>query len=88
MSIELCQCVGSYRWAQKKLTLLITHLILKYQLYFSHNSNISNTFIKTIDLKPSNEIEEIEWFTYSDIDLVAEVDKKIFNDLKLNGRIN
>ena len=31
--------------------------------------------------KASNEIEEIRWMNYSDIDLVAAVDKKIFNFL-------
>lgn len=40
------------------------------------------------ELAASNEIEEIDWFDYSKIDLVAEVDKIIFNDLKHNGRLN
>ena len=37
--------------------------------------------------KPSNEIEEIRWLNYNDIELVAEVDKKIFKYLKLKGEL-
>lgn len=33
-------------------------------------------------LKPSSEIEEIKWLNYKDLDIIAEVDKKIFNFLK------
>jgi 8-oxo-dGTP pyrophosphatase MutT (NUDIX family) len=33
-------------------------------------------------LKPANEIEEIKWLNYKDLDIVSEVDKKIFGFLK------
>ena len=36
------------------------------------------------ELKASSEIEEIEWFDYSDRDKVVEVDKLIFDHLKQN----
>ncbi|EAR03025.1 lysine decarboxylase [Maribacter sp. HTCC2170] len=39
-------------------------------------------------LKASNEIEEIRWLNYSDIELVADVDKIIFNYLKRKGELN
>ncbi len=39
-------------------------------------------------LKASNEIEEIQWLNYADINLVTEVDKKIFNYLKNKGKLN
>ncbi len=38
-------------------------------------------------LMPANEIEEIRWMNYHEIDLVAEVDKKIFNFLKAQDRL-
>jgi len=40
------------------------------------------------ELKPSNEIEKIDWFDCSQLELVADVDKKIFRNLKMNNRIN
>ncbi|MDW3191367.1 MAG: NUDIX domain-containing protein [Cytophagales bacterium] len=36
---------------------------------------------------PTSEIEEIRWLTYLDIDLVSEVDKKIFDFLKEKGML-
>ena len=39
-------------------------------------------------LKPSNEIELIDWFDCSNMDKIAEVDKKIFNSLKMDNKIN
>ena len=39
-------------------------------------------------LEASNEIEVVDWFEYKDINLVAEVDKKIFNYLRANGKLN
>ena len=36
---------------------------------------------------PTSEIEEIRWLTYRDIDLVSEVDKKIFDFLKEKGSL-
>jgi 8-oxo-dGTP diphosphatase len=39
------------------------------------------------DLMPSNEIEEIKWLNFSDIDLVSEVDKIIFQFLKEEGTL-
>lgn len=38
-------------------------------------------------LKPNNEIEEIKWLNYADIDTVSAVDKIIFDFLKVNGEI-
>lgn len=38
-------------------------------------------------LKPSNEIELIDWFDCSNMDKIAEVDKKIFKSLKMDNRI-
>jgi 8-oxo-dGTP diphosphatase len=39
------------------------------------------------DLMPSNEIEEIKWLNFSDIDSVSEVDKIIFQFLKEEGTL-
>lgn len=36
-------------------------------------------------LRPKNEIEEIKWLNYKDLDVISEVDKKIFRFLKING---
>ncbi len=33
-------------------------------------------------LKAANEIEEVKWLTYKDLDLISEVDKKIYKYLK------
>ncbi|MEX0275386.1 MAG: NUDIX domain-containing protein [Flavobacteriaceae bacterium] len=38
-------------------------------------------------MKPSNEIEEIRWLNYKDLDIISEVDKKIFGFLKENGEL-
>ena len=38
-------------------------------------------------LKPSNEIEEIKWLNYKDLDIVSEVDKTIFGFLKGIGEL-
>ena len=38
-------------------------------------------------LLASNEIQEIRWLNYEDIDLVSEVDKKIFKFFKSNGEL-
>ena len=36
-------------------------------------------------IKPTSEIEEIRWLNYNDLDIISEVDKKIFKFLKENG---
>lgn len=36
-------------------------------------------------LKASSEIEEIRWLTYKDLDIISEVDKKIFTYLHQKG---
>ncbi|MFD0864036.1 NUDIX domain-containing protein [Sungkyunkwania multivorans] len=36
-------------------------------------------------MKPTSEIEEIKWLNYSDLEIISEVDKKIFRFLKENG---
>ena len=38
-------------------------------------------------LKPSNEIEEIKWLSYADINTVSAVDKIIFDFLKAKGEL-
>jgi 8-oxo-dGTP diphosphatase len=38
-------------------------------------------------LKPSSEIEEIKWLNYKDLDIISEVDKKIFRFLKEKGKL-
>jgi len=38
-------------------------------------------------LKPESEIEEIKWLNYKDLEIVSEVDKKIFGFLKENGEL-
>jgi 8-oxo-dGTP pyrophosphatase MutT (NUDIX family) len=38
-------------------------------------------------LKPKNEIEEIKWLNYKDINIISEVDKKIFGFLKEKGEL-
>jgi 8-oxo-dGTP pyrophosphatase MutT (NUDIX family) len=41
----------------------------------------------TGQLKASSEIEEIRWLSYSDLDIVSEVDKKIFLFLHQKGEL-
>ncbi len=36
---------------------------------------------------PKNEIEEIRWLNYKDLDIISEVDKKIFKFLKENNQL-
>lgn len=38
-------------------------------------------------LAPANEIEEMKWLNYKDLDIISEVDKKIFAFLKENGEL-
>ena len=38
-------------------------------------------------MKPTSEIEEIRWLNYKDLDIISEVDKKIFGFLKENGQL-
>lgn len=38
-------------------------------------------------LEPTNEIEEIRWLNYKDLDIISEVDKKIFGFLKEKGEL-
>ena len=40
------------------------------------------------ELTPKNEIEEIRWLNYKDIDIVSEVDQKIFKFLKERGELS
>ena len=42
----------------------------------------------TGQLKADSEIEEIKWLNYSDKDIIAEVDKLIFDYLKENGLLD
>ncbi len=37
------------------------------------------------DVKPSSEIEKVEWLTYNDLNKISPVDKLIFNDLHNKG---
>ena len=41
----------------------------------------------TGNLKASSEIEEIRWLDYSDLDIISEVDKKIFTFLHKKGEL-
>ncbi|WP_282071225.1 NUDIX hydrolase [Polaribacter atrinae] len=38
-------------------------------------------------LRPKNEIEEIRWLNYKDLNIISEVDKKIFGFLKTKGEL-
>jgi hypothetical protein len=38
-------------------------------------------------LKANNEIEEIKWLNYKDLNIISEVDKKIFFFLKEKGEL-
>ncbi|OAD46784.1 NUDIX hydrolase [Polaribacter atrinae] len=38
-------------------------------------------------LSPKNEIEEIRWLNYKDLNIISEVDKKIFGFLKTKGEL-
>lgn len=38
-------------------------------------------------VKPTSEIEEIRWLNYQDLEIISEVDKKIFRFLKEKGEI-
>lgn len=40
------------------------------------------------ELKASSEIEEMKWLTYADKDKISEVDKLIFDHLKLNNLLD
>ena len=40
------------------------------------------------EIKPNQEIEEIRWLNFADIDLVSEVDKIIFRFLKERGELS
>ncbi len=37
--------------------------------------------------KAANEIEEIKWLNYTDLDIISEVDKEIFNFLRVQGEL-
>ncbi|EAR11876.1 hypothetical protein PI23P_11102 [Polaribacter irgensii 23-P] len=39
------------------------------------------------NLKANNEIEEIRWLDYNDLEIISEVDKKIFSFLKQKGEL-
>ena len=39
-------------------------------------------------LKPSSEIEEIRWLNYQDLEIISEVDKRIFKFLKGKGELD
>jgi len=39
-------------------------------------------------VEPTSEIEEIRWLSYKDMDIISEVDKKIFDFLKGNGELD
>lgn len=39
------------------------------------------------ELKPCNEIDELRWLNYNDLDIISEVDKKIFRQLKNNNEL-
>ena len=39
-------------------------------------------------LEPTSEIEEIRWLNYQDLDIISEVDKKIFTYLKDRGDLD
>jgi len=38
-------------------------------------------------MEPTSEIEEIRWLNFKDLDIISEVDKKIFRFLKDNGEL-
>ena len=38
-------------------------------------------------MEPTSEIEEIRWLNYKDVDIISEVDKKIFGFLKEKGEL-
>lgn len=38
-------------------------------------------------LKPTSEIEEIKWLNYKDLNIISEVDKKIFEFLRESGEL-
>ncbi|WP_435262048.1 NUDIX hydrolase [Tenacibaculum sp. nBUS_03] len=38
-------------------------------------------------LSPKSEIKEIKWLNYNDLNIISEVDKKIFRFLKENGEL-
>ncbi|APD05926.1 putative acetyltransferase [Flavobacteriaceae bacterium UJ101] len=40
------------------------------------------------NLKENSEIEEIRWLTFENLDIISEVDRKIFTFLKDNDKIN
>ncbi|WP_103070867.1 NUDIX hydrolase [Aquimarina sediminis] len=38
-------------------------------------------------LRPASEIEKIKWLNYNDLDIISEVDKKIFKFFKEKGQL-
>ncbi len=41
----------------------------------------------TGNLKPNSEIEELRWLNYKDLEIISEVDKKIFKQLKETNQL-
>jgi 8-oxo-dGTP pyrophosphatase MutT (NUDIX family) len=81
----------------EELSVVITPNTAEYIGTFSAQSDGEKEGINVImtcykakysgNLKANNEIEEIRWLNYKDIDIISEVDKKIFSFLYEKGEL-
>jgi ADP-ribose pyrophosphatase YjhB (NUDIX family) len=86
------------REIKKELSVKIVAKSIKYLGTFKAQSDgeIEGVIVKMTcyqadyfgDLSANNEIEEIRWLDYSNLDVVSEVDKIIFKYLKEQGLLN
>lgn len=83
------------REIQEELSVEIINESIKYVGTFKAQSHgdIEGVIVKMTcynadyigEPKANNEIEEIKWLNYTDLDIISEVDKIIFKHLKENG---
>ena len=81
----------------EELSVAIKPNTIKYVGAFSAQSDGAKAGISVImtcykaeysgELKVDNEIEEIRWLTFNDLDIISEVDKKIFSFLHKRGEL-
>ena len=81
----------------EELSVVILPNTIKYIGTFSAQSDGAKEGINVImtcykakyfgALKANNEIEEIKWLNYSDLEIISAVDKKIFSSLNEKGEL-
>lgn len=85
------------REVAEELSVTITPNTAEYIGTFSAQSDGAKEGIQVImtcykakysgNLRANSEIEEIKWLNYSDLDIISEVDKKIFTFLHKKGEL-